>query len=81
VPPSAGLVLVTVGLSVVSQLGDLFESHVKRRFGAKDSGRLVPGHGGMMDRVDGLVFASVAALVIGVGHAGLSSPAQGLVIW
>jgi len=79
--PAPGLVVVAVVLSVVSQLGDLFESQVKRRFGAKDSGRLVPGHGGMMDRVDGLVFASLAAVVIGIGHGGLDNPAQGLMVW
>ncbi|MFK8034587.1 MAG: phosphatidate cytidylyltransferase [Hyphomicrobiales bacterium] len=63
---TSGIYLACVGLllSCVSQLGDLFESWVKRRKGVKDSGQLIPGHGGMMDRVDGLIFASIAALII-----------------
>jgi phosphatidate cytidylyltransferase len=76
-----GFVMVVILLSITSQCGDLFESYVKRRFGAKDSGRLIPGHGGMMDRVDGLVFASAVAVLIGIGHSGLGNPAQGLVVW
>ena len=48
---------------VWSQMGDLFESWVKRQFGVKDSGTMIPGHGGMMDRVDGLVAAASALYV------------------
>jgi phosphatidate cytidylyltransferase len=48
-------------LGIVAQLGDLTESALKRSFGIKDSGTIIPGHGGIMDRVDGLVFASAAA--------------------
>jgi phosphatidate cytidylyltransferase len=55
--------LLASGLAVVAQAGDLAESAVKRRFGAKDSGRLIPGHGGLLDRVDGLI-ASVPAMAV-----------------
>ncbi|HKH32595.1 MAG TPA: phosphatidate cytidylyltransferase [Beijerinckiaceae bacterium] len=61
------VVLVSGVASVLSQIGDLGESALKRRFGAKDSGRLIPGHGGVMDRLDG--FWAVAALM-GVALAG-----------
>ncbi|MBT3360026.1 MAG: phosphatidate cytidylyltransferase [Rhodospirillales bacterium] len=51
-------------LAIVAQSGDLFESWVKRRFGVKDSGAIMPGHGGLLDRVDGLMaVAAVVALV------------------
>ncbi|MBB4954038.1 phosphatidate cytidylyltransferase [Agrobacterium vitis] len=56
-------------LSVISQMGDLFESFIKRRFGAKDSSHLIPGHGGVMDRVDGLATASFAAFIIATSLA------------
>jgi phosphatidate cytidylyltransferase len=57
------LVAVTLVLSIGSQAGDLFESWIKRRFGVKDSSHLIPGHGGVMDRVDGLVFACFLAFI------------------
>lgn len=73
--------IVTLFLSVLAQTGDLFESSVKRRFGVKDASQLIPGHGGLMDRLDGYVAAAFAAVLIGILHAGMSSPAEGLLVW
>jgi phosphatidate cytidylyltransferase len=60
------LVLVSAGLAIVEQFGDLAESVAKRRFGVKDSSGLIPGHGGLLDRLDGLlaVVPAVALLTL-----------------
>ena len=68
-------------LSVVAQAGDLFESAIKRRFDAKDASQLIPGHGGLMDRLDGFVIAALVAALIGVAHGGVDAPARGLLVW
>lgn len=68
-------------LSALAQLGDLGESALKRRFGAKDSSRLIPGHGGVMDRLDGLVVAAVAGAAFGILRVGADRAAGGLVLW
>jgi phosphatidate cytidylyltransferase len=75
------LLLVAALLSIVSQLGDLFESAVKRRFGVKDSSQIIPGHGGLLDRLDGLVAAIVAAAIFGVLRGGADGVGRGLMVW
>jgi phosphatidate cytidylyltransferase len=58
------LMLTGAALAVVAQMGDFFESWMKRRAGVKDSGRLIPGHGGLFDRTDGLIAVAFAAGVV-----------------
>ncbi|MFG1188286.1 phosphatidate cytidylyltransferase [Xanthobacter flavus] len=75
--PLAGLSLL---LSIVSQAGDLAESAFKRLFGVKDASRLIPGHGGLFDRLDGFAAAALVAVVVAVlRNAG--DPATGLLLW
>jgi phosphatidate cytidylyltransferase len=81
IPGASAVRLAATGavLALVAQAGDLAESALKRRFGAKDAGGLIPGHGGVMDRVDGLVAVAsavgVAAIIIDV-----HSPARALLL-
>lgn len=75
------IAMLAVVLSICAQGGDLFESFLKRRFGAKDSGHLIPGHGGLMDRLDGFITASVVAALIGLLRGGFEAPGRGLLVW
>jgi phosphatidate cytidylyltransferase len=77
----AAVGLVALVLSVLTQAGDLLESAIKRRFGAKDTSKLIPGHGGLMDRLDGFLVAALAAVLIGILRQGMEAPAQGLLVW
>lgn len=70
--------LLAFAMSVVSQAGDLFESAVKRKAGVKDSSHLIPGHGGVMDRVDALVIAAILLYLFGAVSGGADSPAAAL---
>jgi phosphatidate cytidylyltransferase len=80
-PNLPALGVIAAAASALAQGGDLFESALKRRFGAKDSSHLIPGHGGLMDRLDGFVAAAVLATLIGLIHGGVDEAARGLLVW
>lgn len=73
------LALIGLALALATQAGDLAESAVKRRFGVKDMSGLIPGHGGLFDRIDGLLLAASVAGLIALREA--ANPGQGLLIW
>lgn len=77
------IALIALALSVLGQIGDLAESAMKRHFGVKDSGVLIPGHGGIMDRLDGLVVALALAAAIGLVRDWFEGGgiAAGLLVW
>ena len=75
------ILLLGALLSIASQLGDLFESAVKRRFGVKDSSQLIPGHGGLLDRLDGFVAAVIMAAIFGLLRGGVDGVGGGLMVW
>jgi phosphatidate cytidylyltransferase len=75
----SSLVLFAPLLAIIAQAADLFESAIKRRFDVKDSGAIIPGHGGLLDRVDGLIGVLIVAYAIVLWRGGASS--QALWIW
>ncbi|MDA9818089.1 phosphatidate cytidylyltransferase [Flavobacteriaceae bacterium] len=58
------VILISIVISILAQCGDLFESRVKRLFDVKDSGTIIPGHGGVLDRLDGFIFTAPFLLII-----------------
>jgi phosphatidate cytidylyltransferase len=72
---------IALALSIIAQAGDLFESAVKRRFGVKDASHVIPGHGGLMDRLDGFLAAAAVAALIGLMRGGPEASARGLLLW
>ena len=75
-----GLILCA-SMSVLGQVGDLAESALKRRFRVKDSGDIIPGHGGLMDRLDSVTFGVLFLYVVGVLHLGPGAVAAGFLTW
>jgi phosphatidate cytidylyltransferase len=75
------LLVLAAALSIAAQCGDLFESAVKRHFGVKDSSHIIPGHGGILDRLDGFVAAIVLAAIVGFLRYGADGVGRGLMVW
>lgn len=80
-PVGAAHLVLSLGLGVSVVFGDLFESSLKRRFGVKDAGSLIPGHGGFLDRLDGFAVAIVLAALVGLIRGGWSNVPGGLLTW
>lgn len=78
--PAMKLAIAGMALALASQIGDLAESAIKRKFGAKDSGQLLPGHGGLFDRVDGLIGATLAGGLFALVRDWFE-PGRALLIW
>lgn len=73
--------IIAASISVLGQAGDLTESSIKRWFRIKDTGDIIPGHGGLMDRLDSLTFGLFLVVIIGATHQGFGSVAEGLLHW
>lgn len=79
-PEPMWLALLGLGLALAAEIGDMSESALKRRFDRKDASNIIPGHGGLLDRVDGLLAASLLAAVVAMLRDPMH-PAAGLLLW
>ena len=73
--------LLAAAMSILGQVGDLTESAIKRLFRVKDSGDIIPGHGGLMDRLDSTTFGALFFVAVGALHAGFGAVARGFLGW
>ncbi len=76
----AVLAFLSGAMAIIAQIGDVFESSLKRQAGVKDSSHIIPGHGGIMDRLDGLIAVAGISLLIGIARSS-ESAAKGILIW
>lgn len=81
VPVNSSIIKLVIIFSLISQCGDFFESYVKRRFSVKDTGSFLPGHGGILDRMDGQIFLLIAAATFAFIIGPMDQMATSLLVW
>ena len=80
-PVNSSIIKLVIVFSLIGQVGDFFESYVKRRFKVKDTGSFLPGHGGLLDRMDGQIFIMIAAGVFAFFAGPMDQMAVSLLVW
>lgn len=81
VPVNGSIIKLVIIFSVISQIGDFFESGIKRHFAVKDTGSFLPGHGGILDRMDGQIFLFIAASIFAFIIGPMDQMAASLLVW
>lgn len=80
-PTNSSIIKLVIVFSLIGQVGDFFESYVKRRFSVKDTGSFLPGHGGLLDRMDGQIFIMIVAGVFAFFAGPMDQMAASLLVW